>query len=121
MDVVQTHREIGDKFGGSASATCEKVNTSGIEENLFKLVPVPGHGARVLPRNIHIENARYKCLSLLFIIVTSGASARACDRAPCPGSKSERGVRKQREMEHADWELPSGDIDALDKNMTVLR
>ena len=43
------YREIRDKFGVSASAACEKVNTVGIDENLFRLVPVPGHSARVLP------------------------------------------------------------------------
>ena len=33
----------------SASAACKKVNTSGTDENLFKSVPEPRHGARVLP------------------------------------------------------------------------
>ena len=36
-----------DKFGVSASTACEKVNTAGADENLFRLVP--GHGARVVP------------------------------------------------------------------------
>ena len=67
MDVVQTHQcpelnlfikqlgkdidypEIGHKFGVGASTACKKVNTAGTHENLFRLVPVPGHGARVLP------------------------------------------------------------------------
>ena len=43
------YREIGDKFGVSASTACKKVNAAGTDENLFRLVPVPGHGARVLP------------------------------------------------------------------------
>ena len=34
------YREIGDKIGVSASTACEKVNTVGTNENLFRLVPV---------------------------------------------------------------------------------
>ena len=68
MDVVQTRqcpelkmfikqlekginsREIGDNTCVvSASAGCEKVNSAGTDKNLFRLVPVLGHGARVLP------------------------------------------------------------------------
>ena len=59
MDVIQTrqcavtknvhkqlgkginYREIENKFGVVASIACEK--------HLFRLVPMPGHGARVLP------------------------------------------------------------------------
>ena len=37
------------KFGVVASKAYERVNTKGTDENLFRLVPVPGHGARVLP------------------------------------------------------------------------
>ena len=43
------YREIGDKFGVSASTAYEKVNTSGTDKNLIRLVPMAGHGARVLP------------------------------------------------------------------------
>ena len=43
------YREIGDKYGVGASKACKKVNTAGTDENLFRSVPVPGHGARVLP------------------------------------------------------------------------
>ena len=43
------YREISEKSGIDASTTCKKVNTAGADENLFRLVPVPGHGARVLP------------------------------------------------------------------------
>ena len=42
-------REISGKFGVVASAANEKVNRTGAEENAFRLVPVLGHGARVLP------------------------------------------------------------------------
>ena len=41
------YREVGGKFGVGASTACEKVNTTGTDENLFRLVPVPGDGARV--------------------------------------------------------------------------
>ena len=43
------YREISGKFGVVASTTYEKVSTMGADENLFKLVLVPGHGTRVLP------------------------------------------------------------------------
>ena len=43
------YREIGGKLGVSALTAYEKVNTAGTDENLFRLVPVLGHGARVLP------------------------------------------------------------------------
>ena len=41
------YREIGCKFGVSASTASEKINTAGTDENLFRLVPVPGHGAPI--------------------------------------------------------------------------
>ena len=43
------YQEISGKFGVVASTAYEKVNTAGTDENLFRVVPVPGHGARVLP------------------------------------------------------------------------
>lgn len=43
------YREISGEFGISASTACQKKNTAGNDEKLFTLVPVPGHGARVLP------------------------------------------------------------------------
>ena len=64
MDVVQTPQCPGvspftkdyekvlnyrEKYGVGASTACEKVNTVSTDENLFRFVPVPGHGARVLP------------------------------------------------------------------------
>ena len=37
-------------LGFSASSTaCKRVSIAGTDENLFRLVLVPGHGARVLP------------------------------------------------------------------------
>ena len=54
------YREIDDKFGASASTACKKVNTAGTDENLFRLVLVPGHGARVLP----LELVRHSAASL---------------------------------------------------------
>ena len=44
------YREIGDKFGVSASTTRENVNTAGTDEKLLWLAPVPGHGAQVSAR-----------------------------------------------------------------------
>ena len=46
---ILNYREIGDKFGVGVSTACKKVNTAGTDEGLFRLVPVPGHGARALP------------------------------------------------------------------------
>ena len=46
---VINYLEIGDKFRVDASTACKKVSTAGSNENLFRLVHVPGHGARVLP------------------------------------------------------------------------
>ena len=85
------YQEIGDKFGVGASTACEKVDTAGTDENLFRLVPVPGHGARVLP---------------LKLLPVSGYSAQISARAPTKGyvqtragaavtvTKSERGLVK---------------------------
>ena len=41
---------MGDKFGVAASTAYEKVNTTGTDENLFRLVPVPGHDAQMCAR-----------------------------------------------------------------------
>ena len=41
------YREVGDKYGVGVSTACKKVDAAGTDENLFRLVPVPGHGARV--------------------------------------------------------------------------
>ena len=43
------YREISGRFGVVTSTAYEKVNTTGTDENLFRLVPVPGDGAQVLP------------------------------------------------------------------------
>ena len=37
--------DISEKFGVVASTAYEKVNTRGTDENLFRLVPVPGYSA----------------------------------------------------------------------------
>ena len=62
------YRHIGGKFGVSASAASAKVNTSGTDENLFRLVLVLGHGARVLPLEL-----------------VPGHGAQICVRAPTKG------------------------------------
>ena len=45
-----SYREISSKFGVVASTGCEKVNTTGTDESLFRLVPMPGHGAQISAR-----------------------------------------------------------------------
>ena len=44
------YRKLDDKFEVRTSTSWERVNTAGADETLFILVPVPGHGARVLDR-----------------------------------------------------------------------
>ena len=68
------YREISGKYAVVALTAYEKVNTAGTDENLFRLVPVPGHGARVLPSGASAR-AWARCPS-----TTSGASARAWAR-----------------------------------------
>ena len=43
------YREISGNFLVVASTAFKKANTTGTDENLFRQVPVPGHGAQVLP------------------------------------------------------------------------
>ena len=43
------YRDISGKFGVVALTAYEKVNTTGTDENLFRLMLVPGYGAGVLP------------------------------------------------------------------------
>ena len=43
------YRETSGKFRVSSTTACEKTNAEGNDENLSRLVPVPRHGARVLP------------------------------------------------------------------------
>ena len=64
------YREISGKFGVVASTAYEKVNTTDTEENLFRLVPVAGHGAGVLP---------------LELVPVPGHGAQICARAPTKG------------------------------------
>ena len=80
------YREISGKFGVVASTAYKKVNTMGTDENLFRLVLMPGHGARVLP---------------LELVLVSGQGARVSARAPTKGdvhtalstgTKSEQGL-----------------------------
>ena len=64
MDVVQTRQcpelkmfipveKSATSFSGvSASTACEKAITAGTDNNLFRLVPVIGHSARVLPLDL---------------------------------------------------------------------
>ena len=56
-------REIGDKFRVGSSTSCKKGNTADTDENLFRLVPVVGHCARVLPLELVSTNKR-QCFKL---------------------------------------------------------
>ena len=64
------YRETSGKFGVVASTAYEKVSTMGTDENLLRLVPVPGHGARVLPLRL-VRTERGLC----------------SDWSSCPGTK----------------------------------
>ena len=86
------YREIGDKFGVSASTACKKVNTEGTDENLFRLVPMPGHGARVLPLEL-MPVPGHGTLSTTEGYVQTRTRAQA-SRA---GTKSERGLTPHNE------------------------
>ena len=44
---VNKYREISSESGVVASTACEKVNTTGTDESLFRLAPVPGHGVQI--------------------------------------------------------------------------
>ena len=70
------YREIRDKFGIGASVACEKVSPVGTDVNLFRLVPVPGHGTRVPPLELG-ACAWARCLSTTNSC-TFDANARAC-------------------------------------------
>ena len=56
--------EIGDKFGVGASIACEKVNTAGTGENLFRLGTVSGHRARVPTKGYVLTGACRMCNQL---------------------------------------------------------
>ena len=66
----------------------KKVNSAGTEKKLLRLLPVFGHGARVLPPGASTEicaRAPTKCY------VQTAARARAL----CPGTKLKRGLSLQ--------------------------
>ena len=68
------------------------MNTAGIDENRFRLVPVLGHGARVLPLEpvpVPGLGAEISAQALTKGYVQPDTHARA----PCPGTKAERGLR----------------------------
>ena len=64
------YREISGKFAVVASTAYEKVNTTGTDKNLFRLVPEPGHSARVLA---------------LKVVPVPGHGAQISARAPTKG------------------------------------
>ena len=47
--VLTIEKSCGGKFAVGASTACKKVKTAVTDESLFRLLPLPGHGARVLP------------------------------------------------------------------------
>ena len=82
---------MGDKFGVSASTAFEKVNTVGTDENLFRLVPVPWHGAHVLTLELVPmpgHDAQINARAPTKGYVQTGTRTRC----PSKGTKSERGV-----------------------------
>ena len=63
----------------------------GTDESLFRLVAVPGHGARVLPLELvpmSGHSAQISARAPTKGHVQTGARARE----PCPATKSERGL-----------------------------
>ena len=94
------YREIGDKFGVDSSTAYKKANTAGTGENLFRLVPVLGHGARVLPLELVLlpgHGAQISARAPTKGYVQTGARALALP----PGTKSERGLCVPRHISRA--------------------
>ena len=73
------YRVISGKFGVVASTAYEKANTTDTDENLFRLVSVPGHGARVLPLEL-VPGAQISALAPTKGYVQTGARAREPSR-----------------------------------------
>ena len=86
-------REIIGKFGVSASAACEEVNTSNTDENLFRLVPMPGHGAQVLPLELvpgHVLRHGVRVLPLELVpghVLRHGAQVLPLELVPGDGAQ----------------------------------
>ena len=71
-----------------ASTAYDKVNTTGTDEILFRLVPVLGHGARVLPLELlpvpgHSAqiSARHQQKAMFRLVPVPGAGAPSLKRA----------------------------------------
>ena len=73
------------KFGVGASTAYEKVNTAGTDEILFRLVPVLGHGARVLPLELVPVSGHGARVLPLELEPVPGHGAQICARAPTKG------------------------------------
>ena len=82
-----TIQKLAKKFGVSASTAFEKVNTVGTDENLFRLVSVPGHGARVLPLElVPVPGHGARVLPLELVPVPRhGARVLPLELVPVPG------------------------------------
>ena len=75
---------ISGKFVAVASRAYEKVNTAGTDENLFRLVPLLGHGVRVLPLElVPVHGAQISARAPTEGYVETGASARAFTVVVC--------------------------------------
>ena len=68
------YREFSGKFGVVASTAYEKVNTTDTEENLFRLVPVIGHGAHAfsisISRQVEEAQVKFKVKGTPFLALT---------------------------------------------------
>ena len=85
------YREIGDKFGVGASAACEKVNAASTDENLFRLVPVPWHGTRVVPLELVPRPGHGARVVSLELVPRAGHGARVVplELVPRPGHSAQ--------------------------------
>ena len=85
LDKGNNYREISGKFGVVTSNA--KVNTTGADENLFRLVFMLGHGTRVLP--LELVPVPWHGAQISARTPTKGyVQAGAC----CPETKSEQGL-----------------------------
>ena len=70
------HQEIAEKFRVGVYTACEKVNKVDTDKNLFKLVPVTGHGARVLPLELVPRHGAQICAWEAGVHVSSALKLR---------------------------------------------
>ena len=73
-----------------AAIGCQKVNTVGIDENLFRLVPVPRHGAQALPLELVPVPRHGVQISARVPATKRYVQTRAHAWAPCTGRSLNR-------------------------------